>query len=1041
MRLAREAVAAGDTALCAAAMRLLIAILGWDFHRPGVPARFMTMALRRTGADQHPVMVPADWAPVVLGPEASDWLAALIEQQCQQQQHNLAAGGGNNTSAGGVQQLADLCGQLLLALCSLSGDIVSHRNVGGASDEGRAAAANGLHSGYVRQMLRMVLTLMHPVESVVAAAAHGNDTAEQRLLSACRSLSALVTVGAHRPAELEAASQALGAGSLFQWLQAATLACIQAGGAAVASDSGSWATDATACLMEAWGGLLHSRHSMAPGGAQLPPTAIPAASTVFKALMQAALRDAASGAHEDADDDEEEAAADSLDDWMAQVAALARVSVVDTFGWLADAINGQQQRLYSAAMQRTDPSEDLEALCWLLRCGAAALADSGAGETPLVPEAVAEAAAGSPAGAEAASRLSNSLLQVSALVLQDEARPVMSPRLMEVAAAALARWLDTYLLGDDEDMPPALAAQYGPGSADAARALDVVVQVASRCLLAFPGEVTLHRQVCTVLLPTLVKRRLRCSVLVGLASWQQLAAAFASQQAALVAGLHPKVLRHLSCNLALGATGFSLKGGSGADATAAAAAAAEQHGGYVRQLTSAAAQRLLDVAARPDLATPAVSSHPQLVREINCLLEMLRGVTAAGATATKAQPALFALTVPLLPALQAVARAFKDQFTVVIASLKLAKAIIETHVPFVTADQFGALVQWVLQLLRQYAQDNKWLIYLSLSSSPSSTSSAAAAPAAAPSQPPPPSSGQRRQGGAGDALAEEALLERCRALRALIGLLQQVMCRDLIDLSPTASSLSPSASLASATSVDNIGQVVLLGLDIIVPLMSTQMLKYPKLCRQYFTLVADTLEMCPRQVTGLPPAHFSSLMTSLEFGVLHTDGVVVQSALEGLAALARHSQHAAQTGAPGLGSRATGDGRSVVAYFMEVLFRKLLLEDMPQELVELAADALLPLIETEEGSYRQLAGALLASQAAHDARTHDAVSQSLAKLLPATLLQAAAGDEAAAAAAAAAASGSQLQRYQLLSNRANKRKFRECLCTVVAEVRGLIRTK
>lgn len=49
-------------------------------------------------------------------------------------------------------------------------------------------------------------------------------------------------------------------------------------------------------------------------------------------------------------------------------------------------------------------------------------------------------------------------------------------------------------------------------------------------------------------------------------------------------------------------------------------------------------------------------------------------------------------------------------------------------------------------------------------------------------------------------------------------------------------------------------QAVFLGLEILVPLMGTEQLKFPKLARAYFTLLSYMLEVYPERVAGLPGA-------------------------------------------------------------------------------------------------------------------------------------------------------------------------------------------
>ncbi len=75
-----------------------------------------------------------------------------------------------------------------------------------------------------------------------------------------------------------------------------------------------------------------------------------------------------------------------------------------------------------------DPSEPLEEMHWLTRMAGHLLADSGEGETPLVPLPVAKAAADAQGGTDPIEQLSHALLGVAGLCLDENARPVVSPR-------------------------------------------------------------------------------------------------------------------------------------------------------------------------------------------------------------------------------------------------------------------------------------------------------------------------------------------------------------------------------------------------------------------------------------------------------------------------------------------------------------------------------------------------------------------------------------------------------------------------------------
>lgn len=85
-----------------------------------------------------------------------------------------------------------------------------------------------------------------------------------------------------------------------------------------------------------------------------------------------------------------------------------------------------------------------------------------------------------------------------------------------------------------------------------------------------------------------------------------------------------------------------------------------------------------------------------------------------------------------------------------------------------------------------------------------------------------------------------------RDLRALLKLLMHLTQRDLIDFGSDEGQDAPgqldAGQNGTAPAVD-VAQLVFLGLDIIIPLVSLELLGYPKLCLLYFQLLAHMLEV------------------------------------------------------------------------------------------------------------------------------------------------------------------------------------------------------
>ncbi|KAF8068447.1 xpo4 [Scenedesmus sp. PABB004] len=979
-----DAAAAGAGA--AAAMKLMAAVLAWDF-RAGTssafaPASAASLAVggRKGLPDTTQVKPGAHWGDLLLAPATTDWLVRLMP----------ALGGG-----AGATPLAGAARQLVVAFCCLAGDVFPKHQLqpgggagGGDGGAGAPPPPPAATVAHVAQMLRLVLPWCLPARAAVQAALSGD---EGQLTDGCRALAALCA--GHKVSVLEAASAALqqqhgggGGGapgaSVFAALEDLTTALLAAGGVSAASSPEPWLPDAAEMLLECWSGLLTPQCGYAMAAVPPPAAAVECATRTAAAVVDAALADAAAGAHEDADDDADAGAgAVHQEEWMARVAVLLRAAPAASFARLAELLSAKQHALAAAAGAGADPSELLEQLYWLARMAAHSLADTGVGEVALLPVAVLLAvgdeasggAGGGAAGAAAVEALSRALLELAALCLQPAAAPVVSARLMEGAAGGAARWADTYLFPEEEPLPPALEAAFG-GDAGLS-ALDMLV--------------------CHTLLPALVHRRSLARRVMSLPSWQTLANAFAARDPALTVHLSQKFQRALSRSMCVAAAGLDDD------------AAAQQ---YVGHLLSATVNEVASLAGNPQqLAAAAQRADAQL--QVCCMLEVLRGA-AAGMT-LGAFPALHALFGRLLEPLLALHTAFRACAPVVALLLKLADDVVENLGIFLEAPAAReALLRWTLQLLVQYRDSNLWQVSLQTAK----------------------------------LLQADRAAEQCRDLRAVLQLLLHITQSDLsadeedearnaaaglpMVGPPPGGGGAPPGGGADGACDTVVSRVVLVGLGIVLPLISGELLKFPKLASLYYSLLSYMLEVYPRAVAELPAEGFASLMATLEWGVAGADAVAAHCSLEGLAALARFQLASAASGAPGLGRQSAG-ARSVVGHFQELLLRRLLLEDTPQELVELAADALLPLLLAEQSAFGPLSASVAAAAGAHgDPRAAAAVTAALAKL--GGWLQGHA-DQLAAGPAEGDAGGAVL--------RAAARQFRQQLSQTVADVRGLIRMR
>lgn len=265
----------------------------WDAREPVAPASHLTtsscflcclQAGRKGLPDTTQVKPGAHWADILLTRATTDWLLALMPA----------------IQGPAASQLAAAARQLVVAFCCLAGDVFPKSNIssaaGAAGGAAAVASAAPVAVAHVAQMLRLVLPWCMPAQQLLQQALAGD---EGQLVDACRALAALCA--GHKVGVLEAASAALGGqqhGSIFIALEELTRSFLLAGGVSAASSPEPWLPDCTEMLLECWSGLLAPQCGYAMTAVPPPAQAVECATRTAAAVVEAALADAAAGAHE-----------------------------------------------------------------------------------------------------------------------------------------------------------------------------------------------------------------------------------------------------------------------------------------------------------------------------------------------------------------------------------------------------------------------------------------------------------------------------------------------------------------------------------------------------------------------------------------------------------------------------------------------------------------------------------------------------------------------------------------------------------------------
>ncbi|KAL0376980.1 UNVERIFIED_CONTAM: Exportin-4, partial [Sesamum calycinum] len=402
-------------------------------------------------------------------------------------------------------------------------------------------------------------------------------------------------------------------------------------------------------------------------------------------------------------------------------------------------------------------------------------------------------------------------------------------------------------------------------------------------------------------------------------SWRDLATAFTNER--VLFSLNAGHQRSLAQTLAVSASGMKTS---------------EASNQYIKSLTSHMTSSLVELSSKNDLK--AIAQQPDIILLVSCLLERLRGV--ARASEPRTQKAIYEMGFLVMNPVLIFLQAYKDESVVVYLLLKFVTDWVDGQIIYLEAQETAAVVDFSMRLLQLYSSNNlgrfllAFQIVYALKRMPRNI---------------------RIYGASTTSLKSmfEGSVVPGFALMLEIGMFSQV----------------DFASEPIETYGTNISQVVYTGLHIVTPLITMDLLKYPKLCHSYFSLLSHMLEVYPEIIAQLNVEACNHILRTLDFGLHHQDVEVVDLCLRALRALASHHYKDRGDGKVGLGSHATSykdpDGKfheGILGRFLRSLLQLLLFEDYSTDLVSSGADALLPLILCEQSVYQNLANELIERQ-------------------------------------------------------------------------------
>uniref|UniRef100_A0A803N5Q3 Exportin-4 n=1 Tax=Chenopodium quinoa TaxID=63459 RepID=A0A803N5Q3_CHEQI len=722
------------------------------------------------------------------------------------------------------------------------------------------------------------------------------------------------------------------------------------------TDEETWGWVARDILLDTWTAILTPSGS-SDGAPSIPLEGISAAASLFALIVESELKTASATAFNDDDsNDYLQASIFGMDERLNSYGLIARASIEYSVPFLTKVFLERLAQLQQVR-GRSDPTAILEEIYSLLLITGQVLADEGEGELPLVPEAIQTHFLDSVEGDKhPVVILSSSILRFAEQSIDPEVR----------ASIFSPRLMEAVIWFLARWSRTYLMSPEGCGN-NANIHVPEQLQHSKKVLMDFFGELNQGKLVLDLVV------RISMTTLIsypGEKDLQELTCRHLLN--GLVGyrdiGAHLVYLdswRELAKCFVNERNLFSLSAPHQRSLartlvlSASALRDLETSNQYVRDLMNHMTAYLLDLSGKHDIKN--VSQQPETIMVVCCLLERLRG--SASASEPRTQRAIYEMGVSVMDSIIKLLEVYKNEW-------------VSGQISYLEAQETATLINFCMRLLQIYSSHNIGKISISHSKT----------------------------------LASEANTEKYKDLRALIQLLASLCTKDLIDFS-TDSVQSEAISIA---------QVVFVGLHIITPLISIDLLKYPKLCHDYFSLMSHMLEVYPEMVGQLNAEALAHIIGTLDFGIRHQDSEIFYKCLRALKALASFHYKETIAGNVGLGSHAasgvkdTGENvqEGILSRFLPSLLQLLLFEDYSTDLVSAAADALLPLILCEPSLYQRLCSELI------DKQTNPAFQTRLTNALHALT------------------SSNQLSSTL---DRINHQRFRKNLLEFLVEVRGFLR--
>eukprot|EP01135_Chromosphaera_perkinsii_P002003 Nk52_evm50s215 gene=Nk52_evmTU50s215 len=361
----------------------------------------------------------------------------------------------------------------------------------------------------------------------------------------------------------------------------------------------------------------------------------------------------------------------------------------------------------------------------------------------------------------------------------------------------------------------------------------------------------------------------------------------------------------------------------------------------------------------------AISQQPGTITEITNIMELLRGCCCA--SDSRNTRLMFPLFSKYFEHIVKLLRVYKNCSETSVYVLEFFKDFVKYQLGYLTDAERSVVYETSLLLMKTYAECN---------------------------------TGKYKKP---DSNSEE---EQYYDLLLFLKILTYLISQDNLDFS------SPEVRTLPNESGPQVADVVIYGINIVIPFMNKEMLCFPKLGAQYFKLINILCELYPQTVSSTSESLIRSIMGSLTIGLQSFVSDVTRLVFESIASLAAFNYNLEMKT---LSADLNSPMSITLQSFLRSIFEMFLFQNFDMDLLEAASDAFFALICFRHQTYSSLVKELLATQAG--SKYFDRSEAAFASLLT--------------------ANGG----VQAIYDRQNKSRFRKNLSFFLMDVRAYFRKK